>query len=452
VAVNPQIFREYDIRGLVDVDLNETTVELIGRAVGTYLRQNGVTQATLGWDARLSSPAYSGAIQRGLLATGIDVVLLGMVPTPVFYFANYHYGYRGGVMVTGSHNPPEFNGFKVACGRGTIFGEEIQKIYQLLIGGDFAQGQGKSTERDPLPDYKRALLSRISGKAGLKVVADAGSGTAGPLAPELLSATGCTVIPLYCQPDGHFPYHHPDPTVPANLKDLIELVRREKADLGIAYDGDADRIGAVDERGNIVFGDRLLALYAREILAKNPGGKIIFEVKCSQALIEDIQAHGGVPIMWKTGHSLIEEKIHQEKALLAGEMSGHIYFADNYYGYDDAIYASLRLVELLGRAGKPFSQLLATLPQYFSTPEIRLDCPDEVKFKVVQEVTEYFSENYDTITVDGVRVNFGDGWGLIRASNTQPVLVLRFEAKTEKRLAEIKGLMEGKLAEVMARY
>jgi phosphomannomutase/phosphoglucomutase len=234
--------------------------------------------------------------------------------------------------------------------------------------------------------------------------------------------------------------------------DLIELVRQEKADLGIAYDGDADRIGAVDERGDIVFGDRLLALYAREILAKNPGGKIIFEVKCSQALIEDIQAHGGVPIMWKTGHSLIEEKIHQEKALLAGEMSGHIYFADNYYGYDDAIYASLRLVELLGKAGKTFSQLLATLPQYFSTPEIRLACPDEVKFKVVEEVTRFFSQNYDTITVDGVRVNFGDGWGLIRASNTQPVLVLRFEAKTEERLAEIKGLMEGRLAEVMGRY
>jgi len=452
VAVNPQIFREYDIRGLVDVDLNESTVELIGRAVGTYLRQNGVTQATLGWDARLSSPAYSRAIQRGLLATGTDVVLLGMVATPVFYFANYHYGYRGGVIVTGSHNPAEYNGFKVACGRGTIFGEEIQKIYQLLVNGDFARGEGKLTDRDPLPDYKQALLSRITGKAGLKVVVDAGSGMAGPIAPELLSAAGCTVIPLYCQPDGNFPHHHPDPTVPANLVDLIELVRREKADLGIAYDGDADRIGAVDEHGNIVFGDRLLALYAREILAKNPGGKIIFEVKCSQALIEDIEAHGGVPIMWKTGHSLIEEKIHQEKALLAGEMSGHIYFADNYYGYDDAIYASLRLVELLGKAGKTFSQLLATLPQYFSTPEIRLDCPDEVKFQVVEEVTRFFSQNYDTITVDGVRVNFGDGWGLIRASNTQPVLVLRFEAKTEGRLAEIKDLMEGKLAEVMGRY
>ncbi len=449
MQVNPRIFREYDIRGLVDVDLNDTTVELIGKGVGTYLRKRDVSEASLAWDCRLSSPAYRDAIRRGLLSTGVGVVEIGSVATPVFYFANYHYNLPGGVMITGSHNPAEFNGFKVVCGRGTIFGEDIREIYEIINRGDFQSGEGKVSSIDPLPEYKSHLLSLISRDAPLKVVVDAGSGMAGPIAPELLEACGCRVVPLYCEPDGRFPHHHPDPTVVENLADLIATVKKEQADVGIAFDGDADRIGATDERGEVVFGDRLLALYAREVLAKHPGGKIIFEVKCSQALIEDISAHGGVPIMWKTGHSLIERKIHQEKALLAGEMSGHIYFADNYYGYDDALYASLRLVELLAEAGRPLSQMLAELPQYVSTPEIRIDCPDDVKFDVVEELTEFFGRDYDTITVDGVRVNFGDGWGLIRASNTQPVLVLRFEAKTEERLEEIRGLMEDKLEEVM---
>jgi len=443
MQVNPNIFREYDIRGEVDKDLSPELAHDLGCAFATYAFHQGIKSLVVGRDMRLSSPAYHDAVIAGLLESGADVLDIGMVPTPAFYYSFQRYDRWGGIMVTGSHNPPEFNGFKLCIGKSTIYGEQIQRLYQVLLAGKFIKGKGTLTKEDILPDYEDEIAKRMGSLCGHPlVVLDAGSGEAGPIVPKLLSDLGVVVTPLYCEPDGHFPGHFPDPTVPANMEELKDTVLELGADCGIAFDGDADRIGVIDDKGGIVWGDRLLAIYAREILKEHPGGKIIFEVKCSQALVEDVLAHGGVPIMWKTGHSLIEAKIHEEKALLAGEMSGHMYFADNYYGYDDAIYAACRLVKILDAEKRPLSEMLAELPQYVSTPEIRKDCPDSIKFKVVERVKAEYVKKYDCITVDGVRVQFGDGWGLVRASNTQPVLVLRFEAKTQERLDEITQMME----------
>lgn len=442
--MNPHIFREYDIRGLVDKDLTEETARLIGLSYGTYLRGKGGRSAVVGRDVRLSSPALAQALIDGISSAGCDVADAGVVPTPVLYFSILRYGRDGGVMVTGSHNPVEYNGFKLCIGAASMSGGEIGRLKDIIEEGKFETGSGKVETIEPLKEYSDYVVERIRVDRKLKVVVDAGNGTAGEVAPEIFRRLGCEVVELYCRPDGSFPNHLPDPTVPELMKDLMDMVGAEQADLGIGFDGDADRIGAVDENGNIVWGDRLLALYAGEILKKG-SEKIIFDVKCSRALVEFIEAAGGTPVMWKTGHSLIKKKMKEEKAPLAGEMSGHMFFADNYYGYDDAIYAACRLLELLSSADASLGRLDAGIPRYISTPEIRVDVEDELKFRVVEQAAEYFRDRHDTIEVDGVRILFPEGWGLIRASNTQPVIVMRFEAKTEKALGDIRSAVESRL-------
>lgn len=444
-SVNPQIFREYDVRGLVDEDLNEATVELLGQSYGTYIQSFGLNEALVGRDNRPSSVPYRDALTRGMLSTGVEVIDVGELPTPVFYFALQEYDKQAGVMITGSHNPPQYNGFKLCRGHGTIYGDEIQKLKAIIDSGEFVSGDGGRSESDPIPAYISYIAEDINIEGTPKVVIDAGNGVGGKVAPELFRRIGCDVVELYCDLDGNFPNHFPDPTVPDNLKDLRDAVDAEAADMGISFDGDADRIGAVADDGSIIWGDQLMILFSRDILENNPGGTIIFEVKCSQALIEDIEAHGGVPLMWKTGHSLIEAKIREEKALLAGEMSGHIYFADRYFGYDDAIYSGCRLVEFVSRKGGKLSQLLADVPKYFATPEMRIESTEDEKFRIVEAVKQEFAEDHEVIDIDGVRVVFPDGWGLVRASNTSPVVVVRCEAKTPERRDEIQKLILAKL-------
>jgi phosphomannomutase/phosphoglucomutase len=443
-----EIFREYDIRGLVDPELTSAVCEAIGKGLGTALVRAGATDCAVGRDVRLSSDRIRDDLVRGLTSTGLSVIDVGVVPTPCLYYALYTMEVGGGVMITGSHNPPEYNGFKTSIGKASIYGEKIQEVRRLIEADDFETGQGNVVEKRVLPDYLGRLTEGIAPERGLSVVVDAGNGVAGPHAPNVLETLGCTVHKLYCDPDGRFPNHHPDPTVEANLADLIATVRETGADLGIAFDGDSDRIGVVDEKGTIIWGDRLLALFARDVLRDGPTS-IIFEVKCSKGLIEDIAAHGGKPVMWRTGHSLIKQKMKETGALLAGEMSGHMFFAHRYYGYDDAIYAAARLVEIVANEGAPLSEIMATIPSYPSTPEIRVPCPEEHKFAVVQEITEHFRKDHPVIDVDGARIDFGDGWGLVRASNTTPLLVLRFEADTTERLEEIRGLVEKRLDAIL---
>lgn len=443
--LNRNIFREYDIRGAVGEDLTDESVRLVACGTAAYFRTHGKKNAIICRDNRLSSGDFRDIFVSELTGAGVDVLDVGLAPTPAFYFGCREYAPdEAGVMITGSHNPPEFNGFKIVCGHGTIFGDEIRKIYDIIVAGDFPAGAGSVAEREVLSDYRKALLARVNVERPVRIVADAGNGTAAMVMPEILADAGCEAEGLFCEVDGTFPNHFPDPTLPENLADLQARVVEAGAEAGVAFDGDADRIGAVDEKGRIIWGDRLLALYARRVLTENPGGKVIFEVKCSQALIEEIERLGGVPIMWKTGHSLIEAKLAEEGALLAGEMSGHIYFADRFFGFDDAIYSALRLAELLSTADRPLSEMLDEMPQYYATPEIRVPCPDDVKFDVVEKIKKRFKDDYgyEVITVDGARVLFDDGWGLVRASNTQPVLVLRFEAKTENRLKEIREIVE----------
>ena len=444
--INREIFRAYDIRGLVDKDFDEGWVELLGRACGTYFLQNGYQQAVVGHDCRESSPAYQKRLVNGLLSTGVDVIFLNMVATPVFYYAVKTLNRHAGVMITASHNPAEFNGFKVWAGDSTIHTTEIQRLYAIMADGVFVQGQGVASELDILPDYLENVSSQVTLKHPLRVVVDGGNGSAGPACVELLSRVGAEVIPLYCEPDGRFPNHHPDPTVRKNIEKLSATVVEQNAHFGVGLDGDGDRIGVVNEKGELLFGDQLLAIYAREVLSHLPGKPIIGEVKCSRLLFEDIAKHGGQPIMYKTGHSLIKAKMKQVGSPLAGEMSGHMFFADRYYGFDDAAYAAMRFCEIVDKKqGTPVSAYLADWPPAFATPEIRLDCPDAVKFAVVEKAAEAFRAKYDTIDIDGVRVTFPDGWGLVRASNTQPVLVLRFEAQSEERLKEIRSLIEAPL-------
>jgi len=445
MKINPQIYREYDIRGVVDKDLTPEIVQQLGKGFGTHMVRLGKKSLVVGRDGRLSSKAFSEALIEGLVSTGCDVVNIGVCPTPAYYFSIFHLGKDGGTMVTGSHNPPEFNGFKVSVGKSTIFGEEIQNLGRLVQKGDFVTGRGNLSETGVIRPYQDYIKKNIRFEKNLKVVIDAGNGTGGVVAGPLLRDLGCELEELYCEIDGRFPNHFPDPTVPDNLKYLIDRVLKSRADVGIGYDGDADRIGVVDEKGNIIWGDQLMILFAREILRNQKGATFVAEVKCSQNLFTDIEKHGGKAIMWRTGHSLIKEKMKEEKAVLGGEMSGHIFFADRYFGYDDAIYASCRLLELLSRTERKLSQLLEDVPKTFITPEIRVDCPDEIKFKVVEKVKEELRKDHPIIDVDGVRAQFGDGWGLVRASNTQPVLVLRFEALSEKRLQEIKKLVEDKV-------
>ena len=448
--LSPTIFREYDIRGLVDQDLTEEAVSLVGKALGTRIREAGGKKAAVGRDARLSGPRFAAGMISALRSTGVDVLDLGVVPTPLTYFAAHTAGVDGICMITGSHNPPEYNGLKVGLSAATFHGEEIQALRRLAEAGPFATGQGTVTEHDVVTPYRRYVQENLRlGRRLLKVVVDAGNGTGGVVAVPLFRALGIEVVPLFIEMDGNFPNHHPDPTVEKNLAQLRAKVLETGADLGIAYDGDADRVGAVDEKGNVLWGDQLMILFSRALLAEVPGAAIVGEVKCSFTLYDDIAKRGGRAIMWKAGHSLIKAKMKEEKALLAGEMSGHIFFAHRWFGFDDGIYSSGRLLELLSRTDAPMSTLLADVPRTYSTPELRADCPEDKKFEVVRRAQEYFKARYDAVTVDGVRVVFADGWGLVRASNTQPLLVLRFEATTPARLEEIKALVRGKVDELL---
>jgi len=450
MQINPQIYREYDIRGVVDKDLTPAIVKRLGQGFGTSMIQHGQWNLVVGRDGRLSSKSFADALTEGLLSTGCHVTDIGLCPTPVYYFSIFHLDKEGGMMVTGSHNPPEFNGFKVSVGKSTIFGEEIQNLGRLIEKGKFSSGNGSLGKEEIIRPYQDYLKKNIHLEKKMRVVIDAGNGTAGLVAGPLLKSLGCELEELYCEVDGRFPNHFPDPTLPGNLKDLIDRVRKTRADVGIGYDGDADRIGVVDDQGNILWGDQLMILFSREILKDRKGATFVAEVKCSQNLYHDIEKHEGKAIMWKTGHSLIKEKMREERAVLGGEMSGHIFFADRYFGYDDAIYASCRLIELLSKTDKKLSQLLSDVPRTFITPEIRVDCPDEIKFKVVDIAKEALRKDYPVIDVDGARVKFEDGWGLVRASNTQPVLVLRFEALTQDRLDEIRGFVEKKVQEAVS--
>jgi len=443
--MNPLIFREYDIRGMVGKDLTHDVVREIGRGYGTMMRNLGKKHITVGRDNRLSSKDFRDAIVEGILSTGIDVTDCGLIPTPLLYFSLFHLPVDGGVQITGSHNPPEFNGFKLCVGKTTIHGKEIQHVREIIESGKLSQGKGILKEYDIITPYLEMVKSKIKLNKKLKVVLDGGNGTSGLIAPKLLRDLGCEVTELYCNLDGNFPNHFPDPTVVKNLTDLIKKVKDEKADVGIGYDGDADRIGVVDNEGNIIWGDQLMIIFARDILKRKKGAKVVFEVKCSQNLGNDIKKHGGIPIMWAAGHSLIKDKMLKENAEFGGEMSGHIFFKDGYFGFDDAIYASLRLLLILSNTNQKITEMLADVPKTFTTPEIRVDCPDEEKFEIVKKITADFKKEYDVIDIDGARVIFNGGWGLIRASNTQPVLVVRFEAETEEKLEDFKKILYQRL-------
>ena len=446
--INPYIFREYDIRGVVDQDLTDDSVELLGKGIGTFMLNNQAKKISIGGDVRLSTERFREALIAGLRSVGVDVVDIGPVPTPVQYFSMYRLDVDGGVMITGSHNPPEFNGFKITMHKSPVYGDDIQMIKNIIDRQTFTRGSGSREKVSLIDEYIAYIVKDIKITRPLKIALDSGNGAASLVAHRLFKELDVDTINLFDTPDGNFPNHHPDPTVVENIQELIKTVRKQKADFGVGYDGDGDRIGVVDENGEIIWGDRLMILFSREVLKTHPGAPVIFEVKCSQALPEMIEKFGGKPIMWRTGHSHLKKKMKETGAPLAGEMSGHLFFADRYFGFDDAIYASARMAELVARSGKKVSQLLEGVPQYFATPEIRAEvASDEQKFQIAEKAKEYFSQKYEVIDVDGVRIQFGDGWGLVRASNTQPVLVLRFEAGTKDRLEEIKHTVVNKLKE-----
>lgn len=442
--IDKNIFREYDIRGIVGEHLNEDVVRELSRAIGTFFAQNGSRKIALGYDARQSSPIFAKILADGLNASGIDVISVGQVPTPVLYHTVFTREVDGGVMITGSHNPPDHNGFKICLGHAALFGSQIQEIRAIAEKGEFAAGSGTFEEIFVLDKYCDDLARRISmGARPVKAVIDAGNGMAGITAVPVFDLLGVEMVELFIEPDSNFPNHHPDPTVVENLSDTIRAVRENKADIGIAFDGDGDRIGVVDETGRILWGDELMVLLSRAVLAEREGATIIGEVKCSETLFDDIRAHGGNAVMWKAGHSLIKAKMKETDAALAGEMSGHIFFADRFYGFDDATYAGARVLEILSKADEPLSGMLADLPKTFSTPEIRVDCPDDAKFDVVERITERFAADHEVNTIDGARIRFPHGWGLVRASNTQAILVLRCEADLQEHLDEIEATIRG---------
>ncbi len=445
--MNPEIFREYDIRGVVGKDLTEDAVGLIGKAIGTHIRRNGGKSMTVGRDMRKSSDSFRDILISALRSTGCDVIDIGQVPTPVAYFSLHLLNPDGGVMITGSHNPPEFNGFKISEGRHSLFGEKIKGLKDLIIKEDFEVGEGSLQHREILDDYIKAIDKVINISRPIKFAVDGGNGCFGIVGMRLLKELGQNPVELYCEPDGTFPNHHPDPTIPEYLEDLIQKVKTEGLELGIGFDGDGDRIGVVDDKGNIIWGDQLLILFGREILKNNPGSTIVGEVKCTQNLFNDIKNRGGNSVMSAAGHSLIKKCMRENKALLAGEMSGHICFSDNFFGFDDATFAACRMLEIVANSNQKVSEMLSDLPKTYYTPEIRIDCPDSQKFDIVKDLTNYFKERYDVSDVDGVRINFGDGWALARASNTQPILVLRFEAEKQDRLEELKKIMIEKLVQ-----
>ncbi|MHB1071523.1 MAG: phosphomannomutase/phosphoglucomutase [Gemmatimonadaceae bacterium] len=446
MTLAPGIFRQYDIRGVVGRDLTEEAARGIGAGYAALLAERGLPgTVAVGRDNRPSGRALRDALVDGLTASGVDVVDVGVVPTPLLYWALHHEAVAGGIQITGSHNPPEYNGFKISVGKDSLHGEGIQRLYALIMAGTpAATVRGRVREVAVIERYLDDVVARIGPLArSIHAVYDCGNGAGALVAPQLFARLGVQGRGLFCASDGTFPNHHPDPTVPENLADLVQAVRADGAELGIAFDGDADRIGVVDATGEIVWGDRLLILYARDVLRRAGANQpIIFDVKCSQALAGEIERAGGTPVMWRTGHSLIKEKMKESGAPIAGEMSGHMFFSEGFYGHDDALYAAARLLRILADEGRTVRELLADVPAFVATPELRIDCPDERKFAIVQRAVAHFRARPDVIDVDGVRVLFGDGWGLIRASNTQPVIVARYEARSAERLAAIRGEME----------
>ncbi len=435
---------------LSEQDLTDETVAILGKAIGTFFQQNGAKRIAVGYDARESGTRFRDLLVKGFNETGCDAVLIGRVPTPVLYHTVFTKDVDGGVMITGSHNPPEYNGFKICLGKQTLFGSQIQEIKEIALSGEFSNGDGTSETIEVLADYERDILSKIDlGSRKLKAVVDGGNGMGGVTGVPVYEKLGVELVKLFIEPDSNFPNHHPDPTVTENLQDTIEAVKEHSADLGIAFDGDGDRIGVVDENGRIIWGDELMVLLSREILKEKPNSTIIAEVKCSQNLFDDIEKHGGKPLMWKAGHSLIKAKMKETNAALAGEMSGHIFFADRFYGFDDATYAGARVLEILSKTDKTLSELLSDLPETFSTPELRVDCADERKFEIVQKIADEFAKTNEVITIDGARILFENGWGLVRASNTQAILVLRFEADSEENLKKIREIVEKRVNELI---
>jgi len=463
MQVPAQVFREYDIRGVAERDLSSELARAIGRGyakmLGDGAAASGKTlRVCVGRDCRISSPRLHQALVDGLLRSGVHVIDVGVGPTPMLYFSVFHTNADGGIMITGSHNPGDENGFKMMRGKGSFFGADIQNLRKLIESGDFgAETDGGGESMDVRDAYVTALTKDISlGSTPMKVVLDAGNGSGGPLGVAALTKAGIVPDALFCDMDGNFPNHHPDPTVPKNLDALVARVKATGARVGLAYDGDADRLGAVDANGDIVWGDKLMILFSRALLKDRPGAAILGEVKCSQTLYDDIAKHGGRPIMWKTGHSLIKTKMKEEHALLAGEMSGHLFFADRYFGYDDALYGSLRLLEILSKDPRTIGEMLSDVPTTYATPELRVDCPDAIKFDVVKAITaRYKGKGLEVADIDGARVQFGTpaapAWGLVRASNTGPVLVMRFEATTEAERDRLRGEVEAAVAEERAK-
>ncbi|MCH8011944.1 MAG: phosphomannomutase/phosphoglucomutase [Candidatus Marinimicrobia bacterium] len=446
MKINPYIFREYDIRGVVVDDFPPDFVQALGRGFGTFVRRQGGKEITISGDVRLSTPDLIYVFKNGVLETGVDIINIGIIPTPVNYYSMFKLDVAGAVQITGSHNPPEMNGFKLSFQKAAVYGKQIQEIKNLLVNDDFERGEGTEVRYKLLEEYISMIIEKISFGREMKVAMDCGNAAACLAAPQIFKALQVDLTELYCEVDGRFPNHHPDPTVSENIKDLVRTVKDGQYDVGIAYDGDADRIGVVDDSGNIVWADTIMSLFLPEIVKQ--GDEILFDVKCSQALEDEIIRLGGKPVIWKTGHSLIKQRMKELRCKFGGEMSGHLFFADDYFGYDDAIYVSARFVQMLSNQNKKLSDLIAALPQYYSTPELRMECVnDEEKFKIAKSAADYFKKNYDCLDIDGVRIKFNDGWGLVRASNTQPVIVCRFEAKNPDSLEEIKLLVLNKLVE-----
>ena len=447
MKVNKYIFREYDIRGKVNDDFPPEVVLNLGKAFGTFIKRSGGQEIALSGDVRLSTPSLIDQFKVGVLSTGIDVINIGILPTPVNYYSMFKLDVAGAVQITGSHNPPEFNGFKMSRNKKSVFGESIQDLREIIEKEDFERGEGDEAPYNILRDYKKMISSKINLDKKLKVVLDCGNAAGAVCAPEIFRNFNIDLEELYCDVDGTFPNHHPDPTVKKNLKDLIEKMKTGRFDVGIAFDGDADRIGVVDEKGDVIWADQLMAIFLPEIIS--PGDEILFDVKCSKSLEEMITKYGGKPIMWKTGHSLVKQKMLELDCKFGGEMSGHIFFADDYFGYDDGIYVAARLLQTLSGSSRTLSELTDELPKYFSTPEMRLKAKsDEDKFRISEIAVKYFTDNYNCSTVDGVRINFDEGWGLVRASNTQPVIVCRFEATSVEKMDEYKNLVISKLNEI----
>ncbi|MAR15308.1 MAG: phosphomannomutase [Candidatus Marinimicrobia bacterium] len=445
--LNQNIFREYDIRGVVTEDFQKNVVESLGKAFGTYIIKKSWKTISVSGDIRETSLELKEAFINGLLTTGVEVIDIGIVPTPTNYFSMYFLNTDAAVQITGSHNPPEFNGFKFSCKKESFYGIKIQELKKIIINGKYIKGNGTVKIKNITNDYIKMLKSKIQLNKKMKLIIDCGNACGCLTAPQTLKEIGVDVKELYCDVDSNFPNHHPDPTVDSNLNDIIAEIKKGDFDLGIAFDGDADRIVAIDEKGQIIRSDNLMALFLPEIITEQ-NKKVIFDVKCSEALEKMITHYGGEPLMWKTGHSLIKDKMKKEKVTFAGEMSGHIFFADDYYGYDDALYVGLRLLKLLSNTDKKLSELTEKIPKYYSTPEMRLNCKnDDEKFKITKKAISYFKKKYDCIIIDGVRIKFKDGWGLVRSSNTQPVIVCRFEAQDSESLKKIKNFVLNKLNE-----